>query len=260
MGLGVVGGAIKEGFEKLSHTVSYHDIAHNTKIEDVLGADICYVCGPTPSTNSGRCDTSIVEKVVHQLHEANYAGIIAIKSTVEPGTTERLREETGREDICFVPEFLRERCAVTDFIENHDLCVIGTNDAEIFNLIKASHGSYPRKVVQLEITEAELVKYFSNVYSAMLVTFANNFSELCEKLGVNYTNVKNAVVNRKHIYDAYLDCNSNFKGFGGVCLPKDTKALAYMAKGCKTDGKLFERILEENTKYRVTVQEGMRNE
>ncbi len=260
MGLGVVGGAIKEGLEKLSHTVSYHDIAMGTTIDNIMDTEICYICVPTPSLESGRCDTRIVEKVVHELNNVGYKGIIAVKSTVEPGTTERLREETGRDDICFVPEFLRERCAVTDFIENHDLCVIGSSDKVVFEKIKQSHGSYPKAFVQLEITEAEFVKYFSNVYSAMLVTFANNFSELCEKSGVNYTNVKNAVVHRKHIHDAYLDCNSKFKGFGGVCLPKDTRALAYMADQCKTTGKLFERILEENAKYRITVQEGMRDE
>jgi UDPglucose 6-dehydrogenase len=260
VGLGVVGSAIKEGFEKLGHNVSYHDIAYDTKVEDVLSSDVCYVCVPTPSKTSGQCDTSIVEKVTHELCDHGYEGLIAIKSTVEPGTTLKLIEQTGYKNICFVPEFLRERCAVADFIENHDLCVVGTNSDKIYNLIKESHGSYPKKFVKLTIKEAEFVKYFNNVYNAALITFANNFCELCEKVGVNYANVKNAIVNRKHIHNSYLDCNDNFRGFGGVCLPKDTRALAYMASKHSTGGKLFERIMEENTKYRTTVQKGMRDE
>ena len=266
LGLGVVGGAIKEGFEKLGHNVSYHDIAHNTKLEDVLGAEVCYICVPTPSKGDGQCDTSIVEKVVEELCDAGYRGVIAIKSTVEPGTTNKLKEKLKRSvvgnlaTLSFVPEFLRERCAVADFIENHDLCAIGTDSDEAYEIIKKTHGSYPKKFVRLTIMEAELVKYFSNVYNATLITFANNFCELCDKMGVKYANVKNAVVNRNHIYDAYLDCNDNIRGFGGVCLPKDTRALACLASRVGTKGKLFEKIMEENSKYRKTVQKGMRDE
>ena len=260
IGVGVVGGAVKHGFEKLGHRVVFHDPKLGTTVRDVLSADICYVCVPTPSLSSGRCDTSIVEKVIDELEQWNYEGVIAIKSTVEPGTTERMREKTGNKNICFVPEFLRERCAIADFIENHDLCVIGTENKKIFNLVKNSHGTYPRKVVQLTPTEAEFCKYFSNVYNATLITFANNFSEVCEKMGVNYSNVKNAVVNRNHITDTYLDCNNNFRGFGGVCLPKDTRAMAYMASQHKTDGEMFDFLIKENNKYKITVPKGMRDE
>ena len=260
IGLGVVGGAVKHGFDRLGHKTSFHDIRFDTKIEDVLDTEVCYVSVPTPSQPSGRCDVSIVEKVINELISAGYEGVIAIKSTVEPGTTERIRKETGNNNICFVPEFLRERCAIADFVENHDLCVIGTEDQKIFDLIKKSHGSYPSKVVQLTPTEAELCKYFNNVFNATVITFANNFCELCDKMGVNYGNIKNAVVNRDHINDSYLDCNDNFRGFGGVCLPKDTRALANLAKSIGTKGSLFERILEENSKYKVTVQKGMRDE
>ena len=260
IGLGVVGSAVRHGFDRLGHKTSFHDIMFDTKVEDVLDTEICYVSVPTPSDSSGRCDVTIVEKVVNELIDANYSGVIAIKSTVEPGTTERIRNKTGNKKICFVPEFLRERCAIADFVENHDLCIVGTEDESIFELVKESHGSYPRKVVQLTPTEAEFCKYFSNVYNATLITFANNFCELCDTMGVNYTNIKNTIVNRDHIYDAYLDCNDNFRGFGGVCLPKDTRALANLAARAGTKGRLFQNILDENKKYKLTVMKGMRHE
>ena len=71
IGLGVIGSACKYGFEKLGHNVIGHDIRLETKIEDVLDADICYVCVPTPSREDGSCDVSIVEKVVNELNDNN---------------------------------------------------------------------------------------------------------------------------------------------------------------------------------------------
>ena len=108
------------------------------------------------------------------------------------------------------------------------------------------HGSLPDEFVRCTPTEAELIKYFNNIYNATLITFANNFYEVCNHLGVNYTNVKNAVVRRKHISDNYLDCNKNFRGFGGACLPKDTKAIAHLVEQNNLESTLFKNLLEHN--------------
>ena len=75
---------------------------------------------------------------------------------------------------------------------------------------------------------------------------------------MDYKNVKNAIVDRNHINDIYLDCNKNFRGFGGVCLPKDTKAMDNLAKKLNLDVQFFEHILTENQKYSKTVPNGMR--
>lgn len=256
IGCGVVGTAVKYGMNKLGHKVSVHDIALKTKLEDVLGSEICYVCVPTPSTKAGQCDTSIVEEVVRELKERGYKGIIAIKSTVEPGTTYKLNENYQK--VCFVPEFLRERCAVSDFVENHDVCIIGTEDANVYDTVKKSHGKLPSKFIQLSPTEAELSKYYNNVYNATLITFANSFYELCADMGADYTKVKDAVVNREHIQDIYLDCNQSFRGFGGMCLPKDTKALAFLCEQMKNNVEFFDFLIKENAKYKITVFDGMR--
>lgn len=255
IGLGVVGSACKFGFELLGHKVLSHDIKLNTKLSDVLDSEIVFICVPTPQSTDGSCDTSIVKQVIHDLKDYNYKGIVAIKSTVVPGTTADLRKETNL-NICFVPEFLRERCAVTDFTENHDVCIIGCSDDKTYDVLKKCHGSLPEKFVRLTHTEAEFCKYFNNVYNAMLIIFANSFYEACKESGVNYTNVKNAVVNRKHIHGNYLECNDNFRGFGGMCLPKDVSAMAKLMKNTNVD--FFENLLEENNKYKITVFKGMR--
>jgi UDPglucose 6-dehydrogenase len=256
VGIGVVGSACKFGFELLGHSVSIHDIKLNTNIAEVLQTDIVYICVPTPSMDDGFCDTSIVQSVIRELKENNYSGIIAIKSTVEPGTTRKLKELYNIQKLCFVPEFLRERCSIADFTENHDVCIVGTGSDEIFEIVKECHGSFPKTFVKLTEDEAEFAKYFNNAYNATLIIFANSFFEACKIKNVNYTNVKNAVVKRNHINSNYLECNENFRGFGGVCLPKDTKALASLMKD--TGIRFFDNLLEENKKYATTVFKGMR--
>ena len=259
IGVGVVGSAVKYGLEKLGHEVVIHDTKYSTSIIDLKDTDVVFICVPTPSLKDGKCDVSIVKEVIFELNEIDYQGVISVKSTVEPGTTKKLQDNYPDRAISYVPEFLRERCAVTDFCENHDLCVIGTDNSFVFDLVKRLHGRYPKKTIQLSVTEAELVKYFNNVYAATLITFANSFYGVCESLGVDYTNVKNAIVYRDHIIDQYLDCNENFRGFGGVCLPKDTKALNTLSKELGVNSKLFQTILDENEKYETTVFDGMRD-
>jgi UDPglucose 6-dehydrogenase len=257
IGLGIVGGATRDGFQKLGHNISIHDIALDTHIDDILETELCFVCVPTPSKESGECDTTIVESVVKDLCDKEYRGIICIKSTVSPGTTEFLKEKYGN-NICFVPEFLRERCATEDFINNHDVCIIGTSSNEFYSKIKEAHGNLPQKVIRLTETEAEFCKYFNNSYNATLITFANSFYELCKSKGVNYKNIKDAISNRKTINDFYLDCSEDLRGFGGMCLPKDTKELAFLSKKLKTTVEFFDNILKENEKYKTTVFKGMR--
>lgn len=260
IGNGVVGSAVSNGLKKIGHEVLIHDIVLDTKINDLLSTEIIFICVPTPSNDNGSCNTEIVESVVKELSDLNYNGIVAIKSTVEPGTTKLFSSKFPKLNLCFVPEFLRERCAEIDFIENHDLCIIGTNDKSTFKLIKKAHGYLPKNVIMLTPTEAELSKYFNNVFNSTLITFANSFYEICNQLDADYSNVKNAIVLRDHINNQYLDCNDNFRGFGGVCLPKDTKALSFLFKKFNIDNNFFETILTINNKLKVTVYEGMRDE
>jgi UDPglucose 6-dehydrogenase len=257
VGLGVIGTACKYGFEKLGHIIKIHDIKLGTTIEDIIDTDINFICVPTPSKDDGSCDTSIVKSVIYELKDKNYNGVIAIKSTVTPTTTENLINETNLK-LCFVPEFLRERCAVSDFTENHEILSIGTTDDLIFDVVKKCHGNYPKNVVKMHPTEAELLKYYSNVFNAMKITFANEMYEICKKLNINYSIIKDSFIKRGTTKDAYLDVNENFRGYAGVCLPKDTKALDFFVKSIGLDLKLFETIDNENKKFKKTVFNGMR--
>ena len=258
-GLGVIGSACKYGFEKLGHKVKFHDPKYvESKFDDLLDAEIIYICVPTPSNEDGSCNTNIVKGVVDSLMKADYKGIIAIKSTVEPGTTQGLIKQYFNDRICFVPEFLRERCAFTDFTENHEVLAVGACNDSVYGTVVSSHGKYPRQFAKISPTEAELLKYYSNVFNALRIIFANEMYEICKALGADYTKVKDTFVMRGTAKDIYMDVNESFRGYGGVCLPKDTKALDALVKKYNLDLKLFETIDKENDKFITTVFEGMR--
>lgn len=258
IGVGAVGSANLEGFRALNHDVVIHDIKLNTSILDIKDTEIVFLCLPTPSTVEGKCDTSIIESVLAELENLEYKGIISIRSTVVPGFTQKMIERHRHLTICFVPEFLRERCAVDDFINNHKLLAIGTYDIWVFRKVVKAHGHLPENIEHLTPTEAEVLKYFNNVYASLRVTFANVIYEICEKLNCDYTTVKNSYIKTGKAIDMYLDVSEGLRGYGGMCLPKDTKALAHLIKELNLDLKLIDAIDTDNSKFKKTVFNGMR--
>lgn len=261
VGVGVVGAAVQHGLERIGHDVRIFDIARSeTSLADVLGTEIVFLCVPTPCLPNGMCDTSRVEQVVGDLAEQRYSGLIAIKSTVTPGTTERLAKRYPFLRISFCPEFLRERAAAVDFVENHDLCIAGVSEIADAALLQDAHGTLPKAFRAMKPTEAELGKYFSNVFNALRIVFANEFYEVCKAVGADYDVIKEAMVQRTTIADVYLDCNERFRGFAGMCLPKDTTAFAAFVRALGLDGRLdlFRAIVDENQHFQATVPPGMR--
>jgi UDPglucose 6-dehydrogenase len=258
VGLGAVGTANQQGFEHLEHTVSVHDIKLNTTIQTVLDSEIVFVCVPTPQAEDGSCDTSIIESVIKELNLYSYSGIVAIRSTVVPGFTQRMINTYKNLTICFVPEFLRERCAIDDFIYNHKLLAIGTHDIWVYRKLVKAHGNLPIYTEHLTPSEAEVLKYYNNVYAALRVTFANVMYEICEKLDCDYTTIKNAYVKTGKTVDMYLDVNSDLRGYGGMCLPKDTQAIAALIEELNLDYDLIQSIHNDNNKFKRTVFNGMR--
>lgn len=255
---------------RLGHEVFIHDIKLGTQLNVVEDTEIVFICVPTPQRENGSCDTTIVASVAKELVNAiKYKGIIAIKSTVVPGFVEYLISSLNQATIdnlgkpaqsvfCFVPEFLREKSAFYDFTEGHDLLVVGTHNSEIADKIIKAHGHYPKSVAQMLPTEAELCKYYSNVFNALRVTFANGFYDVCNALGADYSKIKNAIMKRPTMIDCYMDCNEKFRGFAGVCLPKDTAAFARLAEQLGVKAKIFQTIVDDNKNYQPTVFDGMR--
>lgn len=260
IGLGVVGSANKRGFELLGHRVAVHDIDLQTQIKDVLHTDCTFICVPTPSRDGGECDTDTVECVIDELDALNYQGVIAIRSSTVPGFTQRMIEHYSLRQICFVPEFVRERCAVHDFTQQHEVLAVGTTDPNIYDTVVKAHGTYPRHKVQLTPTEAEILKYYHNLYAATRVTFANAFYEICQKLDSDYTKIKDTYIKTGRAGPMYLDVNHELRGFGGQCLPKDTRAIVNLMDKLSIDLQLFKTVDADNSKIKTTIFNGMRSE
>jgi len=253
----MVGGAVRHGMNRIGHTVTSFDIKKpETSLQGALQSDIVFVCVPTPSLPDGKCDTSIVRAVVGDIAKTTYKGLVVIKSTVEPGTTESLIQEHPSLRVAFCPEFLRERAQFVDFVEYHHVCIIGTHSETDYELLKDAHGSLPKNFAKMAPMEAELSKYFWNVFNALRIVYANQFYDVCKVVGADYQKIKNAIVKHPNIPDVYLEANENFRGFAGNCLPKDTVAFAKYAAEHHTGDwnlSLFEGIVEINKIYKPTV-------
>ena len=254
---GVVGRACTAGFTRLGYDVIKHDISLMTKLLSVLEAEIVFICVPTPSDSTGKCDTSIVESVVAELYSLNYTGVVAIKSTVEPGTTQRLIEQYD-DRIVFVPEFLKERSAEYDFVFDHRLLLVGTDNVNYYYLVQRSHGNLPKDIMRVSPTEAELMKYYHNTFNATRIVFANVMYEIAEKMGVSYDKIKEAFLKNNDMPDEYLDVKPELRGYGGACLPKDVLAMQRACEQLGLPHRLFEAIDKENRLFETTVFDGMR--
>jgi UDPglucose 6-dehydrogenase len=247
IGVGVVGSAIKKGFEKLGFTVKLHDIKFNTSLKDILDTKIVYICLPTNSTPEGACDIDLVGKTVFELNNLKYKGIIAIKSTIIPGTFKFLETLFDKKRICHVPEFLREKYAYEDFTKRHNVLVIGAHNKKCINTVIKSHGKYPKNIHIVTPYEAEFVKYFSNTFKALKVLFANSFGTICNRSNIDYSKVLRAYELENIAETAYLGYSQELKGFGGMCLPKDLLAFSKLTEDTKVN--LFNFIFEENKKF-----------
>ena len=103
-----------------------------------------------------------------------------------------------------------------------------------------------------------MLKYFNNVYAALRITFANNIYELCQTLDCNYKEIKDAYILTGKAVDMYLDVDDGLRGYGGMCLPKDTLAIASLMQEKNIDLKLIRTIHDDNEKFLTTVFDGMR--
>jgi UDPglucose 6-dehydrogenase len=258
IGMGCIGTANRVGFEFIGHKVVGHDPKLNTTIEDIRDTEIVFVCVPTPSLDNGGCDLSIIDSVLDKLDEMNYKGIVAIRSTVVPGYTQSMTDKYTNLSICFVPEFLRERCAVNDFIKNQKLLAVGTNDRFVYQQIVEAFEKLPEHTVHMTPDEAEILKYFNNSYAALRVTFANIMYELCKKFEADYTVVKNAYISTGKAGDMYLDVSPHLRGYGGRCLPKDIKSLSLLIKEQNLPFDLIAAIDHDNDQVETTIFNGMR--
>jgi UDPglucose 6-dehydrogenase len=224
IGVGVVGGAVRCYFEDAGHTVRVYDKFQCIgSPEEVDGADIVFICVPTPYTPGLGFDVSAVEESVAVLSGSKN---VAIKSTVPPGTTARLQARYPQHNLFFQPEFLREKTALRDFLEpDRQLVGYCGDDLELAQKLLALLPRAPYEEVMPAI-EAELVKMGTNAFLALKVTFANQVFDLCRGLGADYETVKQGLAADPRLGPSHMDVfDGGYRGYDGKCLPKDMQGL-----------------------------------
>lgn len=239
VGKGFVGGAMYENFKDY-YDVNVYDTDPTKRTQElnelVKSSQIIFICVPTPMVSStGACDSSIVEDVVRKIAEIDRTKVVVIKSTVPPGTTKRLSQETGM-SIVFNPEFLTEANYILDF-KYQPLIVIGADDNDLYNIIYDLYYDYNHRVgskgqiLPSSSNEAEMFKYVANCFLATKVTFLNEIYRLCNTVGVDYNRVADiARLDRRLGHTHWKVPGPDGKlGYGGSCFPKDMNALASFA-------------------------------
>ena len=149
-----------------------------------------------------------------------------------------------------VPEFLRAKIALADFVYNHDMLVIGCDDPADQDIVRRAHGQIPKKVSCVSPTEAEVIKYFNNVHHAMSVVFANIAYDVCRELGADYHRVYETITQRDCINPHYLMAHEKLRGYGGHCLPKDTSAWNRLVQKLGLPYKMIQSIIDDNERLK----------
>ncbi len=243
--------------ERLRQVLDKGKFKATTDITDAIeNSDICFISVGTPSAADGSIDLKYIEQASKDLGTAlknkdSYFTIV-VKSTVTPGTTEgtvikNVEEASGKKagqdfGVCMNPEFLREGKAIEDF-DNPDRIVIGSLDEKSAEALKALNKSFTCPVLETPLSTAEMIKYVSNAFLAVKISYANEVAEFCKKIGSDPYEVFKGVGLDKRINPAFF--NSGL-GWGGSCFPKDTKEFAAAAKREGANPRIVDAAIETN--------------
>ena len=258
VGQGFVGTAIKVGFEPHYQVETYdkydEDKSTCESLRDLVGkCEVMFVCVPTPMNKDGSCHTDIVESVVKEIDEwvsryhKDINPIVVIKSTVSPGTTDRLNKKYDGVNVIFNPEFLTEMNFLEDF-KNQTRIILGGTRKGTNKLRQVYSKVFPSAtIVKTGSKTAEMVKYFVNSFLATKVSFANEMKVICDEIGIDYDKVVEYSTYDERLGKSHwaVPGPDGDLGFGGHCLPKDVSAIVK-----EFGSELLKTVLEVNDKVR----------
>ncbi|HTZ74139.1 MAG TPA: nucleotide sugar dehydrogenase [Candidatus Aquilonibacter sp.] len=224
----------------------------------VRESEISFVCVGTPSMHNGRVDLTSVEhscrEIGRALRDKDEFHWIVVRSTVLPGTGRSLviptlEAASGRRAgvdfaVCSNPEFTREGCAVSDYM-NPAMTVIGCDNRGHLAAIRDVYREFPGRLFETSLNVSEMVKYTCNAFHALKIAFANEIGTMCKQLDVDVESMMEIFTSdtKLNISTAYLKPGA---AFGGSCLPKDLRAISYRAKQLDVELPLLNSILASN--------------
>ena len=242
IGRGFVGSAVEFGFSPntgCDAEIRVYDKEPSKSLhsleETVNESDIIFLSVPTPSNKDGSMNLDIVKQVLQDISDVNQNphNIILLRSTVTPGTTRKLQEQFDNIRIVFNPEFLTERSAKFDFI-NQSRFILGCGDSdlemyqteEVADLFRDRFGE-SISIIQTNFETAELIKYMNNCFFATKISFLNEMYQVAEKSGVDWEMALDGFVRDGRVGHSHMNIpgpDGKF-GFGGSCFPKDVQAI-----------------------------------
>ena len=259
VGIGFVGGAMVKSLNLKGVSSILYDKYKDGGIgtqEDMLNTDVLFLCLPTLySKEKCEYDKSAIIEICSYLDTHNYDGLVVLKSTIEPETTNILSCKFNLR-IAHNPEFLTARTAFEDF-HNQEHIVLGKgincteDDMNKLEYFYSEH--YPEaKISHGTSLETESMKIFCNSFYASKVMLFNEYYLLCQKNGANFENVKEMMFNNKWINPMHTNVPGpdGLLGYGGACFSKDTIALCEYMKKNGTENKVLISVIEECNKVR----------
>jgi UDPglucose 6-dehydrogenase len=238
--------------ELLYESLREKRIIFTTNFEDVVkNSEILFICVNTPPKENGEVDLSQVISSTKSIAKfIERRKIIAIKSTIPVHALSKIREILNKEgktegedyELAVVPEFLREGSAIKDFF-NPSRIVIGAEKEDVAEIIKEIFSPLNSPIIITKPVSAILIKYASNAFLAMRISFINEIANICEKFNVDVYEVIEGMKYDKRIGNEYLNPGI---GFGGPCLEKDLMGLIKMAEKKEYSPDFLKAILEKN--------------
>lgn len=227
------------GLKKALNSVKLRASTDYASLKD---CEVVFLCVGTPPKDDGSANLKHVFSAAKSVKEHLGGGVVCVKSTVVPGTTERVGELLGGNfSVAHNPEFLREGSALSDF-RSPDRVVMG-GDEEALNVLEKVYQNFDCPKVKVTVRASEMIKYASNALLATKISFANEVANICQLLGVDASEVWRGVGLDSRINPRFL---GHGVGFGGSCFPKDVQALRKAAESRGYDAQLLDSVLKIN--------------
>ena len=266
IGNGFVGSSVAHGFSSNTgcdvEDLKIHDKDNSksthTLSEVVNDSEYIFLSVPTPSNQDGSISLDIVHEVFKEIdnvidYEKDFQPIVLLRSTVTPGTTTKIQGDYPRLHIVFNPEFLTERSAKLDFINQARIVLGGKwgDTIKVEHLYQWRFGNYI-PIIKTDFQTAELIKYMCNCFFATKVSYLNEIKKLSDKIGANWEDCVEGFALDGRIGHSHLNVPGpdGKHGFGGSCFPKDVQAMIHFMSGLNIPVNTLKGVWETNLEVR----------